>query len=65
MTTGIIRSATNIDADGDRTLLTFTHVRTSTGVSDADLELKLPAGTKMVKPLEGLGDSPPAAGKQP
>ena len=63
--TGIIRSATNIDADGDRTVLTFANVRTDTGLDDAALDLKLPAGTRTVKPLEGLGDSPPAAGKQP
>jgi outer membrane lipoprotein carrier protein len=42
-----------LDADGDRTVIRFTDVRTNTGVKDGELELTVPAGTKVSRPLEG------------
>jgi len=42
-----------LDADGDRTLIRFTDLRTNTGMKEGDLDLKLPAGTKVSRPLEG------------
>jgi outer membrane lipoprotein-sorting protein len=39
------------DADGDTTLIQFTDVKTNTGIRDSDLELTVPAGTKVSRPL--------------
>jgi len=44
-----------LDADGDRTVIQFTDVKTNTGVKDADLDLALPPGTRVSRPLEGNG----------
>ena len=41
------------DADGDHTVIRFLDVMTNTGIKPSDLELVLPAGTKVSKPLEG------------
>jgi len=43
------------DADGDRTLIVFTKVKTNAGVSDRELELTFPAGVREVRPLSGGG----------
>ena len=46
------------DADGERTLLSFTDVRLNVDVGD--LRLNVPPGTKITHPLEGLdGQQPP------
>jgi outer membrane lipoprotein-sorting protein len=42
------------DADGDTTVIQFTDVKTNTGIKDSELDLVLPAGTKVSRPL---GDS--------
>src|SRR4051812_41087952 len=42
------------DADGDTTVIQFSDVKTNAGIKDSDLELTLPAGTKVSRPL---GDS--------
>lgn len=42
------------DTDGDRTVIQFTDVKTNTGIKDADLDLALPAGTKVSRPLDGV-----------
>jgi outer membrane lipoprotein-sorting protein len=42
-----------LDADGDRTVIRFTDVRTNTGIRDGELDLNVPAGTKVSRPLEG------------
>jgi outer membrane lipoprotein carrier protein len=42
-----------LDADGDRTVIRFTDLRTDTGIRDGELDLSLPAGTKVSRPLEG------------
>ena len=52
--TGAIRRAETIDADGDRTVLTFTAVDLHATVTDADLKLTTPAGTRETHPLAGL-----------
>lgn len=41
------------DPDGDETEIRFTGVRINSGVTDADLELKLPEGTKVSTPTAG------------
>ena len=42
-----------LDADGDRTVITFSDLLPDTGVQDADLELRPPPGTKISRPLDG------------
>ena len=42
-----------LDADGDRTVITFSDLQPDTGLQDADLELRPPPGTKISRPLEG------------
>jgi outer membrane lipoprotein-sorting protein len=44
------------DADGDRTAIHFLNVKINADVGD--LDLKVPAGTKTVRPLEGLENRP-------
>lgn len=41
-----------VDPDGDETELLFTGVKINTGMKDAELELKLPEGTKVSTPVE-------------
>ena len=41
-----------LDADGDRTLIRFTDVRTDTGIKDHELDLSLPPNTKVSRPLD-------------
>ena len=41
-----------IDADGDRTHVTFSAFRLDTGLKPADLELKVPADTNVSRPLD-------------
>jgi outer membrane lipoprotein carrier protein len=41
------------DADGEQTTLTFTNVKTNTGLTDKDVELSVPKGTTESHPLEG------------
>ncbi len=53
--TGFIERAENVDADGDRTVLTFLNVRVDTGMKDEEMRMDMPAGTRIVKPLEGMG----------
>ena len=42
------------DADGDRTVIRFGEVKTNTGLKDSELDLVLPAGTKVSRPLDGV-----------
>jgi outer membrane lipoprotein-sorting protein len=63
-TTGFIVIAENTDADGERTMLAFSSVRTDTGVKDDAMQLDVPPGTKVTHPLEGLGSSPPPTGRE-
>ena len=43
-----------LDTDGDRTVIRFTDVRTDAGIKDGELDLSLPAGTKISRPLDGV-----------
>lgn len=49
------------DADGDRTVLTFSN--TQLNVDVGDLSLTVPPGTRVSHPLEGLNGSPASQGK--
>ena len=51
-----IVKAEMIDADGDRTVLRFTDVKPNAPAGD--LDLKIPAGAKVTRPLEGLNAAP-------
>ncbi len=54
-TSAVIRAFELTDPDGERTVIRFSDHRINTGLDDASLELKPPAGTKVVRPL---GDAP-------
>ncbi len=43
-----------VDADGDRTAITFDGLQTNKGVKDERFKLDLPAGTRVVRPLEAV-----------
>ena len=45
------------DSDGDRTLISFSNVKTNVGLSDADLQLHAPAGVKVTRPLAAVEGS--------
>ena len=40
--------------EADRTLITFSDVKTNAGLKDEDLALVIPKGTKESRPLEGV-----------
>ena len=52
------------DSDGDRTLISFSNVKTNAGLSDADLQLHAPAGVKVTRPLAAV-EGAPSSGGQP
>jgi outer membrane lipoprotein-sorting protein len=52
--TGLMSRMEVIDPEGDRTLIAFANARTNTDLKKEDLELKVPAGTKTSRPMEGL-----------
>ena len=56
MAAGYIVQAELTDGDGDRTVIHFRNVVVNTDVGD--LDLKVPAGTKTTRPLEGLQGVP-------
>jgi outer membrane lipoprotein-sorting protein len=41
------------DSDGDRTVIRFSDIRTNTGIATDELDLALPAGTRVSRPMEG------------
>ncbi len=51
-----LRQMEMIDADGDRTVIRFDEVKLNSGLSAQDLELKVPAGTRISRPLSGQTD---------
>jgi outer membrane lipoprotein-sorting protein len=51
--TGFVKRAQTIDSDGDRMVLTFSNVRINTGLTDRDLEMVVPPGVAVTRPLEG------------
>jgi hypothetical protein len=51
------------DSDGDRTLISFSNVKTNVGLADAALRIAAPADVKVTRPLAGLeGSAPPREG---
>lgn len=52
---GLIDRFELIDVDGERTVITFSNIKTNTSMKDADLQLKLPGNVKTVRPLEKIG----------
>lgn len=56
---GLILRAEMVDADGDRTQILFSNIRPNTGLRDEDVRLDVPASTKVSRPLDGLGSTPP------
>ncbi len=53
-TTAFIVRVEMLDADGDRTVISFSNMRPNTGLDNKDVELTVPAGTQIVRPLAGL-----------
>ena len=57
---GYILRAEMLDADGDRTIITFSNISTGTRPADESLKIELPPNVKITRPLEGLqGQQPP------
>jgi outer membrane lipoprotein-sorting protein len=44
-----------VDVDGDRTTIDFHAIELNTGLKAGDFELTLPAGTRIVRPLDANG----------
>lgn len=61
ISSGLVLQAQTIDADGDRTVMKFSSIKTNTGLKDSDVEIDLPPGVKVIHPLEGLGGAPPSS----
>ena len=59
---GYILAFELIDSDGERTVIHFTNVKTNTHLEKDQLNLKLPADVKTVRPLENLGAPPKRGG---
>ena len=55
--TGFVQRAQTIDTDGDRMVLSFSKLQTNTGLKDRDLEMEVPAGVSVTRPLEAGGAS--------
>jgi hypothetical protein len=51
--TGSVVKVEMTDADGERTVIGFTGARFKTGLAEAELELQVPAGTTVSRPLQG------------
>jgi outer membrane lipoprotein-sorting protein len=51
--TGLVTRAQTVDADGDRVVLSFSDMKVNAGLTDQDVALDVPAGVKVVRPLEG------------
>ncbi|MAE67865.1 MAG: hypothetical protein CMJ18_26725 [Phycisphaeraceae bacterium] len=52
------------DGDGDRTEIVFRKIRINRGIKPAQLELKLPEGTKVVRPQRSASGEPDKAKEQ-
>jgi outer membrane lipoprotein-sorting protein len=57
--TGAIQLAENTDADGDRTVLTFSNLKLDAKLDADALDLTVPAGTRQTHPLEGMQGGTP------
>jgi outer membrane lipoprotein-sorting protein len=60
---GLATRVATVDPDGDTTTIRFSDVRVNTGLSEADLQLNVPPGTKISHPLDTGGDSSGGAGQ--
>ncbi len=63
--TGLASRMEMSDADGERTIITFSEVRTGTGLQDRDFVLEPAEGTRVPRPLEGLRAPAPAPAEPP
>jgi outer membrane lipoprotein-sorting protein len=61
--TGFVQRAQTIDTDGDRMVLTFSKLQTNIGLKDRDLEMEVPAGVSVTRPLEAGGGSSDETGQ--
>jgi outer membrane lipoprotein-sorting protein len=52
-----------LDTDGDRTVITFTDIKTDVGIRDNELELSLPSGTRVSRPLDAVQGNGKGGGK--
>ena len=50
---GVVTEFEMVDPDGEQTIIKFTNIRTDVNLSDEALKLDAPAGTKVIRPLEG------------
>ena len=50
---GFVLAFEMVDPDGEQTIIRFSNVRTDVNLSDESLKLDVPAGVKVVRPLEG------------
>lgn len=50
---GVIEQFELTDPDGEKTVIRFSDHKINTGLTDADLKIDPPAGTKTVRPLDG------------
>jgi outer membrane lipoprotein-sorting protein len=51
--TGLARRARTVDPDGDKIVLTFSNMKPNAGLTERDVELNVPAGVTVTRPLEG------------
>jgi outer membrane lipoprotein-sorting protein len=59
--TGLMLRVEVADADGDRTVISFSNVRVNTNPPDPALPIDLPPGVKVERPLESLGAEAPTS----
>lgn len=52
---GLVLAFELIDPDGERTVIRFSNLRGNAGLGDDAMQLQLPAGVKVTRPLEGAG----------
>ena len=50
---GILQQVQTTDADGDQTQIEFANVKVNQPLDKSELELKVPAGTKISEPMQG------------
>jgi len=60
--TAIVVRVEIVDADGDRTVTSFSNTRPNGGLSEKDVEFIVPPGTQTVRPLAKIEKAPPDAG---
>jgi len=57
--TGLTLAVQTADPDGDRTVIVFSDLHPNTGITPADLDLKIPTDATISHPLDAAGDPPP------